>query len=473
MSGQTSTGGEETAESEVHVRFDAGTLEVRGLPERERMLRRWCAWDPRSRSHRGDALHYAPVVLALREAGVPHRDDARAYERLDLSPRVRREPRPYQKEALEAWLAANGRGLVVLPTGAGKSHVAVMAMAARPRPALVVAPTLDLVRQWYDLLRTSFGVEVGVVGGGEHTVQDLTVTTYDSAWLHMQHFGNRFGLVVFDEAHHLPSESYASAARMCLAPFRLGLTATPERADGREALLEELVGPLVIRRDIGELSGDFLAPYETVRVAVELDPEERAAYETARARYRAFLRRYGVRLGGPQGWSRFVRESAVRPDGPEAMAAYQTQRRIAFGARAKLDYLEMLLHRHRGERLLVFTQDNPTAYAISHRFLLPAITHQTRVRERSDILSGFAEGRYRAVVTSRVLNEGVDVPEASVAVVVSGTGSVREHVQRLGRILRKREGKRALLYELVTLATTEAHTSERRRAHEAYGGPRR
>ena len=99
---------------------------------------------------------------------------------------------------------------------------------------------------------------------------------------------------------------------------------------------------------------------------------------------------------------------------------------------------------------------------------MPVITHQTKVRERSAILAGLSSGELGAVVTSKVLNEGVDVPDANVAVVISGSGSVREHVQRLGRILRKREGKRAVLYELVTAATSEEHTSERRREHGAY-----
>src|SRR5690606_9156089 len=123
-------------------------------------------------------------------------------------------------------------GVVVLPTGAGKSQVAMMAIDQRRRSSLVVVPTLDLVRQWYDLLRTTFAIEVGVIGGGEYKLEALTVTTYDSAYLHMENIGNRFGLVVFDECHHLPSESYAFAARQCIAPFRLGLTATPDRADG-------------------------------------------------------------------------------------------------------------------------------------------------------------------------------------------------------------------------------------------------
>jgi superfamily II DNA or RNA helicase len=130
--------------------------------------------------------------------------------------------------------------------------------------------------------------------------------------------------------------------------------------------------------------------------------------------------------------------------------------------------VEHLLTRHRHDRALLFTQDNATCYQVSRRFLLPAITHQTRVRERSEILAGLGAGRYGAVVTSKVLNEGVDIPEANVAIVISGSGSIREHVQRLGRILRKQGDKRAVLYELVTADTGEAFTSDRRREHIAY-----
>jgi superfamily II DNA or RNA helicase len=154
------------------------------------------------------------------------------------------------------------------------------------------------------------------------------------------------------------------------------------------------------------------------------------------------------------------------------MEAYRRQREIAFAAPAKLDYVGLLLERHRDDRVLLFTQDNATAYALARRFLVPIITHETRIRERSEILAGLArgpaEGGYGAVVTSKVLNEGVDIPEANVAVVVSGSASVREHVQRLGRILRAREGKHALLYELVTANTAETFTSARRRDHSAY-----
>jgi superfamily II DNA or RNA helicase len=407
-------------------------------------------------------------VRALVRSKTPYTDGARRYEELAAGARVQRASRPYQAEALEAWKRVQGRGVVVLPTGAGKTHLATMAIDDRRRATLVIAPTLDLVRQWYDVLRTTFGVEVGVVGGGEHEVRPLTVTTYDSAYLHMEHLGARFGLVVFDECHHLPGASYALAARFCLAPYRLGLTATPERAVGRDAELDELVGPTVYRRDIVDLEGDYLAEYEAVTIVIELAPEERAEYEAERAIYRGFLGRNGIMMGSPQGWSEFIMRSARSEEGRRAMAAYRRQRELALSAPGKLGELERLLHQHRRDRALLFTQDNAMAYAISRRFLVPVITHQTKVRERSDILAGLGEGRYGAVVTSKVLNEGVDVPSANVAVVISGSGSVREHVQRLGRVLRKQGDKRAILYELVSGRTNEAYTSERRRDHVAY-----
>jgi superfamily II DNA or RNA helicase len=344
----------------------------------------------------------------------------------------------------------------------------MMAIDKWRRSTLVVAPTLDLVRQWYDLLRTSFGVPVGIVGGGEHSVHPLTVTTYDSAYLHMEYLGARFGFVVFDECHHLPAEAYSLAAQQCLAPFRLGLTATLERADGREAVLAELIGAVVYRKEIVELSGEWLADYETERVSLSLSPSEREEYEAERAVYTGFLRSQGIRMSTPQGWMEFVQRSSRGIAGRRAMLAYRRQRALAIAAPAKLDYLEVLLHSHRRDLTLVFTQDNATAYEISRRFLVPAITHQTKVSERSEILERFRQGKYGCVVTSKVLNEGVDVPEANVAVVISGSGSVREHVQRLGRILRQREGKRAKLYELVSAGTTETFTSERRRDHAAY-----
>ena len=461
----------------VEIRFRAGTLEIAGVPAAFAGLPSACVWDERTACFRAPASAYAGLIHTLLRLKIAYLDQARKYETLATGAAVRREPRPYQNEALAAWQAAGGRGVVVLPTGAGKTLVAHMAIDLRRRSTLVVTPTLDLVRQWYDGLLATFGAPVGIIGGGEYDLRPLTVTTYDSAYLHMENLGARFGLLVFDECHHLPSASYSLAARLAIAPFRLGLTATPERdtwtTDGlapEEAgdAFADLIGPIVYRKDIVALSGDYLSGYETVRVVVDLSPAERAEYAAERALYRQFLDDNGISMASPRGWTEFIIRSSRNAEGRRAFDAYRRQRAIAFTTPAKLDYVERLLHQHRRDRAIIFTQDNATVHLVARRFLLPAITHQTRVSERSEILDGLSKGRYTAIATSKVLNEGVDVPEANVAIVMSGSGSVREHVQRLGRILRKRDGKRAILYELIAGGTSEAFTSQRRREHIAY-----
>lgn len=449
----------------LRISFEGGTVRLDGLADADGLP---CVWDPRTGCLRAPAIHYAELVLALRARGLAYQDDARAYEELAFAELKRQEPFYYQREAIAEWDRHQGRGVVVLPTGAGKTFVAVMAIERRPRSTLVVVPTLDLLHQWFDLLESAFARSIGIIGGGYYEPAPITVTTYDSAYLHAEKLGHRFGLVVFDECHHLPSESYAMAARALLAPFRLGLTATPERTDGGEARYAELIGPIVYRKDIDELSGTYLASYETQRIEIALTDAERLEYQSERALYLGFIRSQGIRMSSPSGWADFIAKSTRSDDGRRAFLAYRRQRQLALTATRKLEVLERLLHSHRNDRVLIFTEDNATVYEIASRFLLPAITHQTRVKERSAILKAFNAGELTAVVTSKVLNEGVNVPEANVAVVLSGSGSVREHVQRLGRILRKREHKRAILYELVSIGTSEEGTSAKRRDHRAY-----
>ena len=409
------------------------------------------------------------MVTALRAAGADWHDEAQGYERVAWEPVDELTPRDYQAAAVDAWDGAGQRGVIVLPTGSGKSQVGVMAICRAARSSLVVAPTIDLMNQWYELLCAHFGEDrVGLMGGGTHDLRELTASTYHSAYLHVEHWGNRFGLVLFDEVHHLPGPRFSHAAEMCLAPFRLGLTATLERPDGRHRRLDELVGPVVYRQEIGDLAGQYLAPYRLERREVSMVAEERAAYRTAEGEYRAFLRDQGVSMGSAAGWRAFVRLSGASGRGRRAMRAYQEHRRIALGAASKRQVLEDILKSHARDRVLIFTQDNDTVYEISRALLIPAITHQTPTRERRHILLGFNDGDYLALVTSKVLNEGVNVPAASVAVVLSGSSTIREHVQRLGRILRPQDGKQAVLYEVVTKGTVEREISRRRRRHGAY-----
>ncbi|OSM02041.1 DEAD/DEAH box helicase [Magnetofaba australis] len=452
----------------IRITFDRGALRISGDPERLAPAAKWLTWDARISAYRAQARHYGPIALALHRAGEAFHDEARGFEKRDFHSREGLTPRPHQQQAMRAWAEQEHNGVVVMPTGSGKSLVARMAIERVKRDAIVLAPTIDLLHQWSEQMGAAFDMPIGVIGGGEFDIQPLTVCTYDSAAIHMERIGDRFGLLICDECHHLPTPTNRLAAVMSIAPFRLGLTATPERTDGGEEAIYELLGPLCHRVEIAHLEGEYLAPYDLEKIPVILDDDERQAYDAAYAHYRGFVAANGIRLGGPNGWNNFIMFCARSAEGRAAFKAYQTQKRIARASRAKLRAVWGLLRRHRTEQSILFTDDNATAYAIGETFFLPVITHKTKLAERKALLAAFRAGEVKSMVTSRVLNEGVDVPDVAVGIIVSGTGSVREHVQRLGRILRPREGKRAVLYELVSEDTAEQFTSERRRQHAAY-----
>ncbi len=450
------------------IGFSDGTLLIDGLEEGDPLLAELAVWDSRVRRHRAQAMRYAAILRAL-HGKVEYHDGARAYVEVSAVEREPRALRPYQQAALQAWEDGKRRGVVVLPTGAGKSYVALRAILACQRSALVLAPTIDLVQQWVADLSGRLGIPVGQYGGGEKDRQPITVATYDSGALIMPRLGDRFGLIVFDECHHLPATATSVCATACLAPFRLGLTATPERTDGGHGLLDDYIGPIVFRTEIDQLEGRFLANYQAELIHVPLDAEEHEAYQAARAEYLTFARRCGVDFSRPDGWQQFLSAAGRDAKGRAALRAHAEQKRLSRASRAKLRAVWQLLRDHAGERCIVFTDDNDTAYRIGATMVLPVLTHHTRPAERAWMLASFRDGSLPVLVTSRVLNEGVDVPEASVGIVVSGTGSVREHVQRLGRILRPQPGKVAMLYELLSAGTAEQWTSDRRRRHSAFG----
>ncbi len=452
--------------------YHLGTLVLRDAeslpqPVREMLSELGFVGDPRIQALRGPASAYREAALLLsRNSGV---DEARGFERWEGDNlKTRFEPYPHQREALDAWWDEGGRGIVVLPTGTGKTFLALMVMTRVARDTLIVVPTLDLMAQWVTVLRDRFDIPVGMVGGGEHDIQPITVITYDSAARKVDRLGNRFGMLIFDECHHLGGPIYQIIADQSLAPFRLGLTATLERPDGGHEEIIQRIGPVAYFAPVKEMSGTILAPYHTVRMEVDLTEEETLRYREARDTYLEFCRRNRIFIGRPQGWSRFLQVAFRSAEGKKAWECYRLQKEIPLTSSHKEQALESLLQQHREDRILVFTHVNELAYRISRRHLLPTITHQTPPKERARILERFGSGRYRAVVTSKVLNEGVDVPEASVAIVVSGSASQREHIQRLGRVLRKGSGgKQAVLYELITRATHEEGMSHRRR-NKAY-----
>jgi superfamily II DNA or RNA helicase len=449
------------------LRFDSGTLVLDGANHSMKVPAHF-KWDERVLRWRAPAWAYRHVVKDFIRARTDFEDQARRYDKFDFSLMLQPEPRPYQQQAIDEWRRHERCGVIILPTGAGKSLVAQMAIESAGRSTLIVVPTIDLMNQWYDLLLSSFRAEIGLIGGGYYELGAITITTYASAFRFMERLGNQFGLIIFDECHHLPGSVYRYAAEMSIAPFRLGLTATPERTDGEERSLDRLVGPILYRREAQEMAGQYLADYRINRINVRLAPEERTLYESERNIFRRFLNEKGIDLGDPLGWQTFIKRSAQTEEGRRAMQAYRESKRVALGTSSKLRVLAELLARHKDERALIFTADNEMVYRISEKFLIPSITHQTGIKERREWLEAFNQGDVLALATSKVLNEGVNIPEASVAIVLSGSGSTREHIQRLGRILRKQPGKEAVLYEVIASETTEEGISERRGASDQF-----
>lgn len=445
----------------MHLLFDRGTLLLREVPSSLDASRLpGVLWDPRVGAFRAAAHRRAALIAALVADGVDVAADA---ESPPVTGWRQVELRPYQEAALAAWELGHRRGLVVLPTGAGKTRVAIAAMARTGLRTLVLAPTRVLLAQWHGQLSRALSSPIGVLGDGSNEVRPVTVTTFESAWRHMARIGDRFQLLVVDEAHHFGCGVRDEALEMSTAPARLGLTATPPDEPSALARLEALLGGVVFELGIGDLVGHYLAPFELVTLTLDLDSQERREHDALQATFNEVAGPF-FRLNAGASWADFLRVARGSDAGRRAVAAWRRVRRLLAFTRAKAAALRTLLERHRASRVLVFTADNETAYAVAREHLVMPITCDVPRAERADALRRFASGELRALVSARVLNEGVDVPDADVGVVVGGSHGAREHVQRIGRVLRPGPDKRALVYELVTRDTAEVKQRARRSA---------
>lgn len=485
------------------LEFDQGTLTLRHLPSQIAQklgIQGTWKWDTRTGAWRSDALHYSGIVKnfqassgqgpmtpeitenqivsiaesekdyhsrfpTLLEDRVPKWQSV-TFSRVNLPP-LRAE----QKEAVERWIM-NRSGVIVMPTGTGKTEVALMLIRHLACSTLVVVPIRDLMYQWHRRIFSAFHYDAGIVGDGQFDVRPITVTTYDSVAIHMNKLGNLFSFVIFDECHHLPGRFLREASLMCAAPCRLGLTATPERADGRHTDLDFLIGPIVYHIALPLVKGSTLADYDIVRIPVHLSPEEQLRYDRLSSQIRHYMiaRRKQKK---DYRWEDLLAESGTEPESRAVQRAFYVKQAIEDRAEEKMRILEDIFRLHAGTRIIVFTGSNAMARAISLRFLVPSILSNCGKEERNEILSGFAQGKYPAIVANRILDEGVDVPEAKVAVILGGLGSTRQATQRLGRVLRKTGNERAVLYEVVCEATREEARSRNRRRTEAYSHVKR
>ncbi|MBN1285758.1 MAG: DEAD/DEAH box helicase [Anaerolineae bacterium] len=416
---------------------------------------------------RCEAYHYADVLPWINAQAI--RDSVPHWQRLDLTLHDDREPHDYQVEALDAWDAARRRGSIVLPTGAGKTFVAIHAIHRAGRSAVIIAPTIDLLHQWYARLVNAFEIDIGVYYGGEKKIEPITVTTYHSSGDLIADYGDHFELIIFDEVHHLPAPSWGETALMAPAPCRLGLTATyPEAHEQQDERwnVVELIGPIVYEKYIDDLTGERLAEYRTERVRVDLTPDERAQYDADYAIYAGFFRSRNLQKTHGADWYReLMRLSAFDAGARRALLARQRITKLLAGCAGKRRALAKLLREYDIEQILIFTETNAVAYDIARAHLIPALTHETKTAERKHILEGFQAGKYRAIVTSKVLDEGVDVPEAKVAIILGGFGKdTRQYIQRLGRVLRKVGNRQAALFHVIVRDTVDERKAQSRKS---------
>jgi superfamily II DNA or RNA helicase len=442
----------------VTLEYRKGVIIVTGLDNLP-----FCTADPMTNTLYSYGLNYKKIIEYLDDKNIRYDDRV-----LDLLPlkdlsRINLKLRDYQQEAVENWCKVK-TGSIVLPTGAGKTMVALKIMEIVNSPTLIVVPTLDLIKQWTSILSRNFEIEIGQIGGGIENIQPITVSTYDSAYIKAPSIGNKFWFLIFDEVHHLPAPSYRLIAEMLVAPIRLGLTATIEREDRLDEDFPYLIGKSRFQITAKELAKhNYLANYTIERKQTILSKEENLEYKENMIIYHTCLKKIGLKMNSHGAFKRLIMISSKNNFARRALVARNKAMDIALNSKSKLTEIGKILSENNNIKTIIFTQHNKLVYEISNNYLIPFITYKSSKEEREDVLTGFKNGRYKAIVTSKVLDEGIDVPDAQLGILVSGSGSSREFIQRLGRLLRpKSDNKQARLIEIVSSGTSETQTSERR-----------
>jgi DNA excision repair protein ERCC-3 len=351
--------------------------------------------------------------------------------------------RPYQREAAESFWHG-GSGVIVLPCGAGKTLVGAAAMAQAQATTLILVTNTVSARQWKDELvrRTTLTAdEIGEYSGARKEIRPITIATYQvmttrrkGVYAHLELFDARdWGLVLYDEVHLLPAPIFRMTADL-QARRRLGLTATLVREDGRESDVFSLIGPKRYDAPWKDIENQgYIAPADCVEVRVSLSEGERIAYATAEPEERY---------------------------------------RLASSSDVKLQVVRDLIARHDGDQTLVIGQYIDQLDELGERLGAPVIKGDTSVKERQELFAAFRAGDVNLLVVSKVANFSVDLPEASVAIQVSGSfGSRQEEAQRLGRLLRpKADGKTAHFYAVVARDTVDADFAQHRQRFLAEQG---
>ena len=387
--------------------------------------------------------------------------------------------RAWQQRALTHWAAARHRSVVEAVTGTGKTRVGIAAAAwatSQGTKALVLVPTVDLQRQWQEEVRRLLpGIRVGLCGGGSHhgfDRHDIVLATVQSCYERPERIAVRGGLLIADECHHYGSEQWSRALHKDFR-YRLGLTATYERTDtGVEDYLQPYFGDPCYRLHYREALDDgVIAHFKVAFLGVPFSPAEQAAYDQYDAAARGLSAKLIFDFGvTKEPFGSFMREvTTLAEHGDEAgkiarryLNAFSQRRQILAGASAKLRLLSMLTGAvERAQGTLVFTQTQAATEAAAARFQAEGVAtgmlHAKMARdERAETLDKFGAGETLVIAAPKLLDEGIDVPAADLAIVLAASQTRRQMIQRMGRVLRKKEdGRLARVVIMYVRGTSE------------------
>lgn len=378
----------------------------------------------------------------------------------DVAINFKGELRDYQEEAVNKWKENGLKGIIALPTGAGKTVIGIMAIAEVKKTTLIVTFTKEQMVQWRDSIAKFTDIrmeDIGFFFSEEKEIKPITITTYQTAFRHIQELGDKFELLIVDEVHHLPAEKFKKIALHCLAPKRLGLSATPYRDDGRHEELFKLMGGLIYYKSPQELmQKGYLAQFKIIPVHVELRPDENNLYKDLMKKFKE--------LAGGRSISKLLEDMRNGDKtAKEALRVFNNAKKIFSVTESKLDAIKQILELEKGNKVLIFTQYVDQAEEIARELNAYLLTGNVKRKEREQILKEFKEAKEGVLVLTTVGDEGLDIPDANVGIIVAGTGSKRQFVQRLGRILRPKDGKVARLYEIVVRGTLDEVLSKKRK----------
>jgi len=362
------------------------------------------------------------------------------------------ELRDYQYEALAAWIRHKRKGVIELPTGSGKTWIGLKAIQIYLRAGyrcMVIVPTEVLLNQWVERLVSRLGLprwRVGLLYAKEKSFRDVAVAIINTAIKFKERIAREYKLLVLDEVHHYYAERWIELIKACYNTCDiLGLSATATRADNRHVLVRL---PIVYRLSYNHLQArGYVAPYRVYVIRVPLTPVERRKYEELDDAIR--------KIAQDLEWADKEEEKELKL---RLMKLVNLRRQLCSEAVNKLPAVLEVVRRHSNERIIVFTESIRTCYNL-RRYLEAhgircGVVH-SKVRHRESILRAWSRGVFNVLLTVRVLDEGIDVPEASVGVIVSNSLTRRQAVQRIGRVVRPGPNKIAKIYVIIAQGTFE------------------